>query len=80
MQARVQDICEDDRLDSYVDEYCICDNMTSKTGRKPTGYPVLEPVPTGSGTGTRNFRTGPTGTGTGSKISGPGTTGTGTGS
>ena len=40
----------------------------------------MEPVPAGSGTGSKNFGTGPTGSGTGSKIFGPGRTGTGTGS
>ena len=54
--------------------------MKLKSQKKGTGYPVTEPVPTGSGTGSRNFGTGSTGTGTGSKIIGPGPTGTGTGS
>ena len=50
-----------------------------KMTKKDTVYPVVEPVPTGSGTGSRNLGPGSTGTGTGSHIPGAGPTGTGTG-
>jgi len=48
--------------------------------KKGTGYPILEPVLTSSGTGSQNSRTGPTGTRTGTRILGLGLIGTGTGS
>ena len=44
------------------------------------GYPGLELVPAGSGTGSKNVGTGSTGSGTGFESSGPGLTGAGTGS
>jgi len=44
------------------------------------GYPVLEPVPAGSGTSSKNLGTGPTGTRAGFKNFGTGRTGTRAGS
>jgi len=43
-------------------------------------YPVVDPVPASSGTGSKNFETGPTGSGTGFENFRPGPTGTGIGS